>query len=205
MCSHLQAGAEVHTVPRGGEVTYHGPGQCVIYPVMNIRTMGPRAYVEALQAAMITTLEDWGICAHADRPKTAGVRSLSCLKTISLVVTLWQAVTSACVPALHVVCLQVWVGDRKIGAIGVRFSRGVSTHGMALNVDMDLDWFDKIVPCGDPSANVTSMADQLGCSVDVQKIHSQMAMQLIKELRVQHVQSVTPETVLEECGITVQE
>lgn len=69
------AGAEVHTVPRGGEVTYHGPGQCIIYPVMNIRSFGPRAYVDALQRSMITSLSDWGIHAHADRPKTAGVSS----------------------------------------------------------------------------------------------------------------------------------
>lgn len=186
-------------------MTYHGPGQCVIYPVMNIRTVGPRAYVEALQQAMITTLDDWGIHAHADRPKTAGVRSMSCRRRLLCVWTLSLAAASAYSPALRVVRLQVWVGNRKIGAVGVRFSRGVATHGLALNVDMDLDWFDKIVPCGDPSANVTSVADQLGRSVDVQKVHRQLALQLMKELRVQHIQNITPETVFEECGITRQD
>eukprot|EP00892_Ulva_mutabilis_P007875 jgi/Ulvmu1/545/UM001_0553.1 len=163
----IKSGAEVHTVPRGGEVTYHGPGQVVVYPIMNVRSMGPRAYVDSLQHSMIATLADWGIQAHADRPKTAGV----------------------------------WVGDRKIGAVGVRFSRGVSTHGMALNVDMDLNWFGKIVPCGDPDAHVTSMADQLGHSMDVQQIRDQLTTRLIKQLKVKHVEDITPEQLEKECDL----
>ena len=95
----------------------------------------------------------------------------------------------------------MWVGERKIGAVGVRFSRGVSTHGMALNVDLDLGWFRRIVPCGDPDADVTSMADQLGSSMDVQQVHDQLAMHLVRQLRVQHVQEVSPDTLFTECGL----
>lgn len=98
--------------------------------------------------------------------------------------------------------MQVWVGERKIGAVGVRFSRGVSTHGLALNVDMDLDWFGKIVPCGDPEAHVTSMADQLGHPLDVQHIHDHITDRLLQELQVQNVQEISPESLYEECGLS---
>lgn len=170
---------------------------------MNVRSIGPRSFVDALQQAMITTLDTWGIHAHADRPKTAGVSSTSCLL---LTLCLSQAETyplpaTESSIALEAQFVQVWVGDRKIGAVGVRFSRGVSTHGMALNADMDLGWFSKIVPCGDPDANVTSMADQLGSSVDVQQVHDQLAMHLIQELRVQHVQEIAPQDLFKEYGV----
>ena len=71
-----RSGAEVHAVKRGGEVTYHGPGQCVIYPIMDVRKIGARAFVEALENSIIATLGAWGIHSYSADGSTAGVRSL---------------------------------------------------------------------------------------------------------------------------------
>jgi lipoate-protein ligase B len=118
-------GVEVRDVDRGGQVTYHGPGQLVGYPIVNLRHWGagPISYVRALEEAIVATLGEFGVRAGREERPTG-----------------------------------VWVGDAKIAAIGVKVSRGVTTHGFALNVDPDLSFFDHIVPCGMPDANVTSMA-----------------------------------------------
>lgn len=122
-----QLGIDVHHVDRGGEVTYHGPGQLVGYPIIDLRAWGdgPLQYVRALEEVMIATLAEFGIDAGSDRRPTG-----------------------------------VWVGHAKIGAIGVKISRGVSFHGFALNVEPDLSYFDHIVPCGMPDVGVTSMSAQ---------------------------------------------
>ena len=117
-------GVEVHETDRGGEVTYHGPGQLVCYPIVDLRPIGgPLRFVCALQAAAVEVLGGYGIDASCEGRPTG-----------------------------------IWVGDAKIGAIGLHVSRGVSTHGLALNVDPDLAHFDRIVPCGMPGVRVTSMA-----------------------------------------------
>lgn len=114
---------------RGGDVTWHGPGQIVLYPVLDLRARGLRAgdYVRALESVAIETLAVWGI----EGGRLAGRPG-------------------------------VWVGDAKAAAVGVRIDRGVSRHGLALNVAPDLAWFDAIVPCGLADAGVTSMARVLG-------------------------------------------
>ncbi|KAI8462633.1 MAG: hypothetical protein J3K34DRAFT_447355 [Monoraphidium minutum] len=119
-------GATIVPVPRGGETTYHGPGQLVAYPVVGLRGLGlgARAYVEALEDAMIGVAGAYGVAARGRVPGATGV----------------------------------WVGDRKLGAVGVRISRGVTSHGAALNVDTDLAAFSAIVPCGAPDAAATSLA-----------------------------------------------
>ncbi|MGO4882952.1 MAG: lipoyl(octanoyl) transferase LipB [Bryobacteraceae bacterium] len=124
-----RAGVAFHPTDRGGDVTYHGPGQIVGYPILDLREWkrDVGAYVRAIEQTMIDTLADFGIQA-ARIPKLTGV----------------------------------WVGDRKIGAIGVHISRWVTSHGFALNVSTDLRYFQYIVPCG-LSKPVTSMA-QLGCA-----------------------------------------
>jgi lipoate-protein ligase B len=130
-----ELGVEVHHVDRGGEVTYHGPGQLVGYPVVNLRKWGggPLRFVRALEEVLIATLNEFGIeAASEDRPTG------------------------------------VWVGDAKISAIGVKVSRGATTHGFALNVGPDLSYFDHIVPCGMPDGRVTSMASHLRGAVSVQ-------------------------------------
>jgi len=125
-------GADLVVADRGGDVTYHGPGQLVGYPIVSLEEWraGQRdvvAYVRKLEAVLIAVLADFGIEAVAV-PKFTGV----------------------------------WVGDEKVAAIGVRVSRGRTRHGFALNVDPDLTMFEHIVPCGIPDRGVTSMARLLG-------------------------------------------
>ncbi len=122
--SYASRGAEVHRTDRGGDVTFHGPGQLVGYPILDLRRYGegPVWYVRSLEAVLIDVLARFGIVADRS-PGRPGV----------------------------------WVGEEKLAAIGVRVSRGVTTHGFALNVSTDLAWFHDIVPCGLQSAGVTSM------------------------------------------------
>jgi lipoate-protein ligase B len=130
-------GAEVIETNRGGDITFHGPGQIVGYPILDLRRrgLGPAEYVRQLETILIATLDRFGIEAWrwAGRPG-------------------------------------VWTTEGKIGAIGVRIDRGVSLHGFALNVDLDLSWFEAIVPCGLADADVTSMAHQVGESPSVDAV-----------------------------------
>ena len=131
-----KAGIAVHAVDRGGEVTYHGPGQLVGYPILDLRAIGgPVRYVRGLEAALVDALAVFGIAAHA-------------------------------VDGLPGVWLGEGAHQRKIAAIGVRVSRGVSSHGFALNVSTDLTYFQHIVACGIPGLAVTSMERELGREVD---------------------------------------
>ncbi len=132
-------GIEVIRVERGGEVTYHGPGQLVAYPIIRLgdRGMLVRPLVAALEAAMIDTCARLGVEAF----RRDG----------------------------HPGC---WVEgergrpQRKIGALGLRIERGVSYHGIALNIDPDLRDFDLIDPCGTPGLVSTSIAEELGRSAE---------------------------------------
>ena len=119
-----RAGIAFYPTDRGGDVTYHGPGQLVGYPIFDLREWrrDVGAYVRAVEQAIIDTLADYGIAAGRI-PKLTGV----------------------------------WVGERKIAAIGVHLSRWVTSHGFALNVATDLSYFQYIIPCG-LTRPVTSMA-----------------------------------------------
>mmetsp|Transcript_3358 Transcript_3358/g.6979 ORF Transcript_3358/g.6979 Transcript_3358/m.6979 type:complete len:261 (-) Transcript_3358:85-867(-) len=127
-------GAEVHHINRGGDVTWHGPGQAVLYPIVNVRDLGvgARRYVEGLEDVMVNTAAEYGVHAEGHKHGETGV----------------------------------WVGDRKIGACGVRISRGISSHGIAFNVNPELTWFSHIVPCGIADKGVTSLAQELGRKPD---------------------------------------
>ena len=119
-------GAELVKTDRGGDVTYHGPGQLVGYPIMSV-PMGPGAtpaYVHGIEQLVIDSLAKVGLHGATRLSEYPGV----------------------------------WIGDRKICAIGVRVTRGRSMHGFALNVDPDMTYFDHIVPCGIPDKEVTSLA-----------------------------------------------
>jgi lipoic acid synthetase len=133
-------GAELVHVDRGGDVTYHGPGQLVGYPIVTLPEWrdGLRdvvAYVRLLEDVLIGALAGFGIEARRE-PRYTGV----------------------------------WVGDEKIAAIGVKVSRGRTRHGFALNVDPDLAMFEHIVPCGIPDRGVTSMAAQLGAAPELRAV-----------------------------------
>ena len=121
-------GVALHETGRGGDVTWHGPGQIVGYPVVNLarsrETKDVRKFVRSLEELLIRACADHAIAAARD-PENTGV----------------------------------WVGRDKVGAIGVRIAKWVSSHGFALNVNPDLSYFDLIVPCGITDRGVTSLAE----------------------------------------------
>jgi lipoyl(octanoyl) transferase len=129
-----QRGIEVVRVERGGEVTYHGPGQLVAYPIIKLAERGLllRPFVRALEQSMIDTCAGYGVAAGR-REGHPGC---------------WCDVEST--------------APRKIGALGLRIEGGVSYHGIALNVTTDLSDFDLIDPCGLPETEVTSIAREAG-------------------------------------------
>jgi lipoate-protein ligase B len=137
----LSRGAEVHRTDRGGDVTFHGPGQLVGYPIIDIRPYGegPSSYVRRLEAVLIDVLTRFGISA-ARSERNAGV----------------------------------WISDAKIAAIGVRVSRGITTHGFALNVNTDLAYFQHIIPCGLADAGVTSMRQHTGETFDMRDVEDEV-------------------------------
>jgi lipoyl(octanoyl) transferase len=122
-------GAELFETDRGGDITYHGPGQIVVYPILHLssRKLGVRKYVDLLETAIIRTLLSFGILAY-QIPDFTGI---------------WIKTDS---------------GDKKLGAIGIRVSRGVSMHGFALNIRTNLRYFDYIIPCGIADMEVTSLS-----------------------------------------------
>ena len=140
---------------RGGEVTYHGPGQLVAYPVLDLKEWGgPVKYVRTLEQVIIKTLADFGVVA-----------------------SLVEGLTG------------VWVEGRKIAAIGVRISRGVCHHGLALNVNTDLSYFQHIVPCGIEDGEVTSMEGLLGNHVDMETVAYSLVYHLGVEMGFRMVES----------------
>ena len=137
---------ELHEAGRGGDVTYHGPGQLVGYPVLRLppERHDAHRYLRTLEEALIRTLAGYGLVAGRD-PRWTGV----------------------------------WVGERKIAAIGVRVNRGwITSHGFALNVSTDLAAFDVIVPCGIRERGVTSIARELGWAPPLPEVAARVAAEL---------------------------
>ena len=126
--------AEVYETDRGGDITYHGPGQLVGYPIINLRKygIGVKKYVETLELSIIKTLESFNILAYQIEGLTG----------------IWVGEESEV--------------KRKIGAIGIRVRNGVSMHGFALNATTDLSYFNHIVPCGIANKEVTSIYQETG-------------------------------------------
>jgi lipoate-protein ligase B len=96
----------------------------------------------------------------------------------------------------------VWTGSKKIAAVGVQFSRGVSAHGAALNVSVDTGWFQRIVPCGDPETIVTTMSEVLHRPLEVSSVQHQLAQQFMREHGCEQWESISPDELLEECKRT---
>ena len=137
-------GVEVFETGRGGDVTYHGPGQLVGYPIIDLNPdrRDVHRYVRDLEEVMIRVCADYGV--------TAGrVKGFS----------------------------GAWVGDTKIGAIGVRISRWITSHGFAFNVTTDVAFFDLIVPCGIADRGVTSLAAQIGREASMGEVEERFVEQ----------------------------
>src|SRR5436190_9549006 len=123
---------------RGGDVTYHGPGQLVVYPIIDLRSKlrkDVHRYVRNLELSAIRTLKDFGL-AGSRRPPFTGI----------------------------------WIDDKKIAAIGIAVRRSITFHGLALNVNTDLAYFNRIIPCGLSWADVTSMARELGKEQSAERV-----------------------------------
>ena len=143
--SLAQRGVELHEIDRGGDVTFHGPGQLIAYPIFDLRSFDPKIgaveFVRRLEEVLIRICSDYGIA-------TQRIKGLTGVWTYAL-------------PNKP---------EAKIAAIGVHISRGVTTHGFALNVSTDLDSFALIVPCGITDKPVTSMERETGRQLPLEEV-----------------------------------
>jgi len=147
-------GIEVHDTDRGGRVTYHGPGQLVAYPIVSLKPYGDdvHEYVRGLERVMIEALAEHGVAA----------------RTIEGLTGVWiEGRRDANETPAPVSGPSAEGEPRKIGSIGVHVSRGVTTHGLAVNVNNDLQPFEWIVPCGIDNCRVTSLGRELGAEQDL--------------------------------------
>lgn len=141
-----EKGATFHKINRGGDITYHGPGQVVGYPIIDLDQFAPdiHLYLRNIEEAVIRLCADYGI--HGQRfDKYTGV---------------WVEPGTP--------------QERKICAIGVKTSRWVSMHGFALNVNTKMEYFGNIVPCGIPNKDVTSLQRELGREVDMIEVKEKL-------------------------------
>jgi lipoyl(octanoyl) transferase len=149
---HLLAPGDIPVVQvdRGGQVTYHGPGQWVVYLLIDLRRrgLGVRALVTLIEQTIVSLLAEYGVAAAAD-PEAPGV----------------------------------YVDGRKIAALGLRVRRGCSYHGLSFNVDMDLEPFQRINPCGHAGLEVVSLAKLLpDASLDMDAIGERLLALLAEQL-----------------------
>ena len=148
-------GMERHEIERGGDVTYHGPGQLVVYPVLDLERyrLGVRDYVDMLEECVIRTISEYGIVGE----RVHGASG-------------------------------VWIGkgtpaERKICALGVKISRYITMHGLALNVTTDLDSFNVINPCGFTDKGVTSIKAETGKEIPLVEVAKRLASHMRDLLR----------------------
>jgi lipoate-protein ligase B len=132
-----KSGIQIIQVERGGNITYHGPGQLVVYPIINLRKarLSVIDYVECLEEIMIRAAAEWGIKAERNSINRG-----------------------------------VWVGNNKIGSIGIAIRRGIAFHGFAFNVNNSLEPFTWIQPCGLKNVKMTSLAQELSCKIFIDQV-----------------------------------
>ncbi len=139
-------------IERGGEITYHGPGQQILYPIINLRQarLSVTDYVNRLEELMLRVAADFGVTANRD-PRNHGV----------------------------------WVGNDKLGSIGIAIRHGIAFHGLALNVNLDLEPFSWINPCGLRHIGMTSLARERGSDCAMDQIKTRMQQHLTELFSVQ--------------------
>jgi lipoyl(octanoyl) transferase len=140
-----EKGILIVPIERGGDITYHGPGQLVAYPIVDLNRASIKVvdFVDALENAMIQTALQWDVGAYGDRIQRGA-----------------------------------WVRQRKLGSVGITVRRGISFHGLALNVHTDLTPFDWINPCGIQACRMTTLALETGQSVEMDVVRQELARQL---------------------------
>ncbi len=141
----------VHRTSRGGDVTYHGPGQMVVYPLLDLRSKlrkDVHRYLRNIEMTVIRTLQGFGLAAERKPPWTG-----------------------------------VWIGERKVASIGVAVRRGITYHGLALNVNTDLSYFRRIVPCGLAWAQATSMRKELGRELPMEEVKKIFLGHFVRKFR----------------------
>ncbi|MBT8339920.1 MAG: lipoyl(octanoyl) transferase LipB [Desulfatitalea sp.] len=143
-------GIEVVAVERGGDITYHGPGQLVVYPLVDLNAGGLQVvdFVDILERTMIATAARWHVTARGDRVNRGA-----------------------------------WVGGRKLGSVGITVRRGVTLHGLALNVTTDLTPFGWINPCGMATCTMTTLVREAGRTVSMADVRRVMARQIAQLLQ----------------------
>jgi lipoate-protein ligase B len=149
-------GIDVVPIERGGDITYHGPGQLVVYAILSLKEAGlsVTGLVAGLERVMVDTAACWGLHARGDDTFRGA-----------------------------------WIGQRKLGSIGITIRRGISFHGLALNVNTDLEPFGWINPCGIQGCRMTSLAGETGGPVDMQKARREAIANLasILDLRLERI------------------
>jgi lipoate-protein ligase B len=140
-----KAGISVVQVERGGDITFHGPGQLVIYPIIDLQVakLGVVDYVEKLEEVMIRAAANWGVKAERNTINRG-----------------------------------VWVGNNKLGSIGIAIRRGISFHGMAFNVNISLKPFEWINPCGLENMGITSMEREISSKVSMNQVREKIKLHL---------------------------
>jgi len=140
-------GISYYEIDRGGDITYHGPGQLVAYPILDLNNYykDTHRYLRDLEQTVILTLKELGIEAHREEEFTG-----------------------------------VWVGEEKICAIGIKVSRWITMHGIAFNINTDLSYFDKIIPCGIFHKGVTSIEKITGKKADMAEIKKMYVNNFLK-------------------------
>ena len=131
----------VYDIDRGGDITYHGPGQIVGYPIIDLNNWkkDTHKYLRALEEVIIKTCSNYGLICERNPDHTG-----------------------------------VWIGDRKIAAIGIKVSRWITMHGFALNVNTDLNLFNGIIPCGIHNKKVTSLKAELNIELDINAVKQKL-------------------------------
>ena len=137
----LNKACDIIQTDRGGDVTYHGPGQLVAYPIINLkkRKIGVKSYVKMIEQLISNTLMYYGLETHVPIKETG-----------------------------------VWVEDKKIASIGIHVSRGVTMHGLSININTDLSYFDNIISCGIEGVKMTTIDKELGKKIAMNDIKKQL-------------------------------
>ena len=161
-------GAEFYHIDRGGDVTFHGEGQVVCYPVLDLAKLGIglRRYIEILEESIIETIAEYGI----EGRRLAGATGVWLCDEVE--------------QANGEVEARNW---RKICAIGVKASRFVTMHGLALNASTDLKWFTLINPCGFTDKGVTSLTKECGREIGFEGVSKVLCEKLLKNLNVERI------------------